>query len=414
MCAVTRTTPFFGVLFLALGCAPKVDQPCSRRVNSVAAPTVPVVLSGAPVTVSVGLPIIVVCDEGPPQARSVVTSVLDVNNVELSHTATPPVTSTFEGYSTDITFTPTSGGVYTITTTFEPAIGTIQRQVQVVADRTHEAPVAVLTGAACTMVSQVGTVLACQHADSVDLYRDGVILQTVPGRGMVAADQVLWVWGNGTVNRLEDTGAGPLQERSAALAFPDQPTASLTATTTRLMAVLNQSQQPSPTYVEVSATVLGTLQFRSLSLPTPLAAATSGLLALSAGQVAYGAVGGQLCVVTLDPLAASCRPVQLDVFAAEGDALWVRGVDNPGVGFVRVVSGEPTLTLLTARADPLLVDTQTPQPYFRWVNRAVFPRMPELMLETWAPTLTDAKRLGVGRGVVWFADSAGTVTVYAR
>lgn len=413
MCAVTRTTPLFGVLFLALGCPPKVDQPCSRRVNSVAAPTVPVVLSGGPVTVSVELPIIVVCDEGPPQARSAVTSVLDVNNFELSHTATPPTTSTIEGYSTDITFTPTTGGVYTLTTTFEPALGTIQRQVQVVADRTHEAPLAVLTGAACTAVSKVGTALACQHADSVDLYRDGVVIQTVPGRGMVAADQVLWVWGDGLVNRLEDVGAGPLEARSATLAFPDQPSASRAATSTRLMSVVNESQQPAPTYFEVTLTGEN-LQFQALTMPTPLVAATSGLLALSTGEVAYGAAGGQLCVVALKPLSANCRPVQLDVFAAEGDALWVRGVDNPGVGFVRVVGGEPSLTLLTARADPVLVDTQAAQPYFRWVNRAVFPRLPELMLETWAPSLADAKRLGVGRGVVWFADAAGTISVYAR
>lgn len=413
MCAVTRTTPFFGVLFLALGCAPKVDQPCSRRVNSVAAPTVPVVLSGAPVTVSVELPIIVVCDVGPPQARSVVTSVLDVNNLELSHTATPPATSTLDGYSTDITFTPSTGGVYTITTTFEPALGTIQRQVQVVGDRTHDAPLAVLSQAACTAVSQVGTALACQHADSVDVYRDGGVIQSVPGHGMVAADQVLWVWGNGIVNRLEEVGPGPLQVRSATLAFPDQPSASRAATSTRLMAVVNESQQPNPTYAEVALSG-ESLQFQSLSLPTPLTTATSGLLALSGGEVAYGAAGGQLCVVTLSPLAANCRPVQLDVFAAEGDALWVRGVDNPGVGFVRVVAQEPSLTLLTARADPVLVDTQATQPFFRWVNRAVFPRLPDLVLETWAPSLADAKRLGVGRGVVWFADAAGTVTVYAR
>jgi hypothetical protein len=403
-----RMTLVAGLCGLLAGCAPGgLQEGCSRRLNSIDPPPPAVVLTGPVATVEMTLPIIVVCPAGAPEASGVTTGVLDGVNAAVPSSATPPSTST-EGYSTSMSFTPDSGGVYTLSATFEPSIGSSQRQVQVVSDLSAAPPLD--RADACSSFERLETAVICRRAGSLEVRRAGAAVQTLTAEASLAAGRVLWVWAQGNVTRYEDTGAGPLVGTGSA-PFPDARSATVGAEADRVLAVTGAASALA--YQELRAADAG-LAARTLALPGPGPSSTSGLLPVDANTIAYGATNSTLCVISLAPLAASCTPIDLQVYDREGEVLWVRGLaDDPSVGYLRVQLGAPAVTLMTARAPDLLTDPRLNRPVFRWASRSVFPRLPDLVLESWGPQ-GEGTTAGVGQGVVWFVDAAGAGTVFER
>jgi hypothetical protein len=403
---MTLAAALFGLL---AGCAPGgLQDGCSRRLNSIEAPPPPVVLSGAPALVDMTLPIIVICPAGPPQAADVTTLVLDGESAPVPSRSSPASTSTTEGYSTTVTFTPDAGGVYTVSTTFEPAIGVSQRQVQVLSDLSAAVPLDRAQG--CASFERLERALLCRRPASLDVRRDGGVVQTLSADGSLVAGRVLWAWAQGSVTRYEDRGAGPLVATGSA-PFPDARSATVAAEEDRLLAVVGAA--PALGYQELSASD-GGLTSRALALPGPAPSSTSGLLPVDGNTIAYGANDSTLCVISLSPLTSTCTPIALQVYAREGGVLWVRGLaDDPAVGYLRVLLAAPSVTLMTARAPSQLIDPRLARPIFRWSSRSVFPRLPDLVLESWAPQ-SAGTTAGVGQGVVWFVDANGAGTVFER
>lgn len=415
------------VVISACGSNSPPGAPCSKKLQPSPPPTVLLTLVGQPITASVDFPLVVVCAGGNPIATSVVTEVLDARLQPVPHDATAPTSSDTQGYSTRVTFTPTTPGLYTLSARFEPGLGIARREVLVVVDRTAEPPAVVFTPETpCDALSELGPYVLCERATAgvVDVYAGGVRVQSEPADFVSAAPGAAWTRAGDVVTRWVP-GDGGLEGTS----FDGVDAGAVGLTHAAEDDVLRFVAGAA--YRELRVAEDGGLLAADVRALPVEASGRSGLLVLDGGgALAFDARtdGGllpddagvpvrQVCRVDLsgaDGGGPLCTRLTLDLGARQGDALWLRAHDTARVGLLRYLgaTGSPDVVFLAAQPFALQ-DQGRPLPYFTWNTYTVVLRPDDLLLEAFKPPEGRVKT-GASPTHVWFVTQDGGVALHRR
>lgn len=364
----------------------------------VAKPPVPLVFVGEPQAIELLMPPAVFCQNGNPRSTGVTTDLVDPQNQAISHTHTEPTSSDTKGYSTTVSFTPTTPGVYHLSARFEPALGLVQREVQVVLDRSMEAPaLRMRISSACDEVFPLRDAVLCRRGTQLSVLRDGGTELTEPIVGLTSSAGVAWWWSASQLTRAEDVDGG-LTRVDLALALP------VGATSVQA----DQFLRAGSSLLEVTF-VDGGLSLRDWGFP--IAAVGPGLA--RAGSVVGFATATQLCTAAEDA-SVFCIDSPLTPGVGEGNVLWLRGDSKGTVGLARFSDAvqEPAVLFLPAQSVSL-TDTKLPVPYFTWSGRVVTVRASDLTLEAWKSPGT-VMRQTVTTEHVLFQLTTGELVVYRR
>lgn len=425
-------------LGLISGCGSNTapPAPCSKKLQQPPPPAVLLTLVGEAITVPIDFPLVIACAGGNPVATSAETQVLDARLQPVPHDATAPTSSDTQGYSTRVTFTPTSPGLYSLSARFEPGLGIARREVLVLVDRTAEAPAAVFTpAAACDALSELPPFVLCERtaAAALDVYVDGGRVTTLPAALVSMAPGAVWTLSGDAVARwvpgdggLEGDVLSGVDAGAVGLAHHAQDDV------LRLVSGAD--------FLSVRAGDAGLAVDDARVLPFA-ASGRSGLLVLDGGAaLAFDALtdGGTLgadagapledggrapppelrrvCRVDLSGAdgGTGCTPLLLELGARQGEALWLRANDTRRVGLLRYLGGTGAPDVVFLAAQPFaLQDQGKPLPYFTWNTYTVVLRPEDLLLEAFKPPVGRV-RTGASPTHVWFVTADGQVSLHRR
>lgn len=416
-------TAFAAVLLLSTcGGSTLAGAQCARRTSGIPVPPIVVALTNRSITVPLELPLIISCPAGNPIATTAITEVLDAAQRPVDHEYTAPTSSDLHGYATKVTFTPATPGVYFLTARFEPGLGVIQREVQVVLDRSADQPVEVFRGidAGCEDIGALGAHTLCSNSGGVHVIRAGQVEQVIAAQGASLAPHALWTWTGSEVSRWAEEDGG-LSRVSASVTLPAAGRTHA-ATDERLVAIASGTSTMNELVFAQGQLRLS----RTLPLPDGVTKGESGLLLLSGDGLAWGTpkrVEGEnvveparLCIYHLTPkLEGACAPADADILSREGDALWFRSRTGTGgvrFGVIRVVgeSSAPSLSFMPAQ--PELAESGKAQPLYSWDGRLVLSRAKDFVFEAW-PVNTTATG-GSSETHAWYTTFAGETVVFRR
>lgn len=385
---------------LILGCgAPRRLEPCAPSATGTMTPQILISLTGAPTEVELLLPPAVFCPKGNPVATSVVTEVLDSMNQPVAHVHSEPTSSNTNGYSTRVTFTPTSRGVLYLTARFEPALGLARRQHQVALERSGEAPWAsTRLGALCDEVAALGSAVWCRRGGRLELSRAGAVIANEPAVGMKTAGDVGWSWTSSSLSRVVERDGGLVRAELTLAIAPG----AIAVTEDRWLLGNDAG------FVEVSVGADGGLSARSWTVEAAFAPISGPGLAL-AGEVAGWSTGTRVCAGAPDA-SVSCVDTPLQSLAGEGSALWLRGVESGVVAQARISSdgGVPLVLFVPAQGNALM-DARQPYPAFAWNGMLIAVRAEDLSFEAWGVRGTVARQTVTGPFVVFQLQSGETI-----
>lgn len=387
--------------FLA-SCGPQAQVPNCNRVSIISGTTpVAASLAGQPVTLELLALANVICASGGPVATDVVVEVRDARNLVVAETHTTP-RKTSNGSTTDVTFTPTTPGVYFIDARFEPAVGATQRAHLVVADRAGQ-PAELISSltADCDALHPLGDTLACATSASVTFWRDGhPVGAAIDGPGLEADsdDGVLWVRTSTSLLRFE-AGDGGLSQTGAPWPLRG---GGVGVTADRYVAA-RDAELRSASFTD------GGLVTTTAVLPEPV---SGGGLAFSGDALGWS-TPAKVCALTADG-GAGCRPLESTRSLAERDVLWVR-TKSASSGFAqwRVFDDASPPSLRPVPASSSLVDVSQQRPVFSWSGRFVSVRRDDLVFEAW-PLVADVRGVTVTPSHVVLRQRDGRVLVYRR
>jgi hypothetical protein len=175
-------------------------------------------IAGTPTTLEMLLPV----ECGNRMPTGVTVSVLGPSDENVPVDAGTPQSGT-AGFTTDVTFTPTTPGGYHIAARFEPNLGLAQYDLVAAADR-RDAGFAVLTtdssnvdGCDHVEVSPSGRLVCIDNTAGSKVYdRDQVTISNFDGIAEYA-DGVLWQSNNGSLTRFVDSDAGFVAHESGSI-----------------------------------------------------------------------------------------------------------------------------------------------------------------------------------------------------
>lgn len=393
------------VIFSALACGPprRLD-PCSPSATGVSDQPVLVALVGQRVELELLLPPAVFCSGGNPLATAVVTEVLDAMNRPVAHTHSSPSSSNSSGYSTQVTFTPTTAGVHYLSARFEPALGITQRQLQVALERSDETPwQRTRLGALCDEVLPLREAVLCRRGTLVTLVRDGGVELSESVTSIASSGAAGWLWTDTRLTRLFDIDGGV--ERSE---LP------LSSSRTSVGATEDRWVQPGGSgFIEV-AFVDGGLRQRDRSVGNSGGDLSGPGLALAGDTIGW-ASSTSICALAPD---ASVNCVQsetpLQPNASEGSALWLRGAQSGVMALARFDPRGSNPVVLFVPAQPAaLQEARLSRPIFSYAGRLVVVRADDLSFEAWrapGPIL----RQTVTEAFVVFQLQSGETVIYRR
>jgi hypothetical protein len=341
-----------------------------------------VLLENTVAEVEVLLPPAVFCQDGNPVATAVATEILSASNTPIAHTNTAPASSDTRGYSTVVTFTPPGPGVYFVTGRFEPSLGVGRRLVQVLADRTQEAPALRLPyGSMCDEVFGLSRLALCRRGQDVSVLGaatdGGAALSAFSESGVVglaSADGAAWWWTSSTVTRAVEVN-GALERTTLPLALGQGSIA------VRGDALLRAASDAVEVFVQGDGG-LGSAQ-RALAVNSTAPGVSRR------GSTLGVATGTQLCTLGDEAPDASVRCIDSEGLvgaASERDVLWLRGAETGIIGMARVTSPDqdPEVQFLEAQSSAML-DTKQGIPAFSWNGKLLSVRPDDLTLEAWQP-----------------------------
>ena len=360
-------------------------------------------LVGEPTEVELVLPPAVFCPNGNPVATEVVTEVLDAQNRPVAHVHDQPVSSNTRGYSTRITFTPTSAGVHYLTARFEPGLGLARRQQQVALERGGEPPwVRTTLGAPCDEVAPLGGAVLCRRGTQLQISRLGAVESTETIAGLATAGEVGWLWTGSQLSRVVELDGGltrtalPLSIGPGALAVTED------------RWVLGAGAG----FLEVRLGEDGGLAERRWSVDPAFAPISGPGLALE-GEVVGWSTATRVCAGAPDA-AVACLDTPLQPLAGEGASLWLRGVDTGVVAQARVsAAGGVPVVLFVPAQNGSLMEARQDHPSFSWDGRLVAVRADDLSFEAWRAPGPVARQTATGASVV-FQLVAGETFVFRR
>ena len=168
-------------------------------------------LPGKQLKISLTIPRFVSCGPGSI-SDEVVTEVLDPSNRKVEHTHLGPTQiSGGSAFATTLSFTPQTAGSYHLSARFEPSIGSVQVDVDVAIDRTSAPSRLLSLGTTCSAleVTDGGLVLCLAPGDSLKVFRDDLLLQSMDADDFAVAGAQVWTTRLGVVKRHSDLG-GPM------------------------------------------------------------------------------------------------------------------------------------------------------------------------------------------------------------
>lgn len=411
-------------LISACGSSAAPGSPCSPRLNTPPPPPPLVTLEARAVTVSLEFTPVIACAGGNPLATAVETQVLNPRQQPVPHSTSAPQSGGTQGYSTTVTFTPETPGLYSLSARFEPGLGVARREVLAVADRTASAPAGTFhPPGPCDEVSALGPWAVCASAArGLELFRDGGLEAVLPAELSALTAHAAWTLADGGVTRWAVDGDALVSASLEGVAFPGAGLAHA-ATDDGWRAVEGAR------FVEVAVDGGALLLAQAAALPVA-ASGRSGLLVVDGPAVAFDALAvdggplrddgdGGVRTVCRVPLAADdagvvCHALKLELGARQGDALWLRSLEAKRVGLLRYLGGQPPPSVTFLAAQPVaLVDQGEPLPFFTWSTFTVVVRPKDFVLEAFAPPAGRVKT-GASATHVWFVTSEGQVTVHRR
>lgn len=383
------------VLVVGCGQAPPVD--CSPSAINPGVPVIPVGLTGQPMSLTLRLQPAVICTSGNPRSTSVATTVINGENQPIAHQRTAPTSGTSQGYSTTVTFTPDSPGVYYLEASFEPALGTARAQLQVLRDASDAGPaLQVMVSPPCLEIDLLGAFALCRRDDGLTVIDgDGGVVLRAPARGFAASGDTAWWWDDGSLTRarvdadgglgfeLLDGGLGTVLAASAndeGLVVSRSAGLTLFDSTDGGVTRVERSVAPRAPSAPGVARLKGTIGF------------------VSAGAICASAEDGGV----------ACATGALQPGAGEANGLWLR-TSVGTVAFARLTErgSVPNVTSLAAQSTQLS-DSDAPIPFFIWTGRVVTVRADDLTLEAWPEVQSRARSvthnavaLQMGSGQVW-------------
>lgn len=435
-CRVLRWLLASVVVISACGSNSPPTPPCSKRLQKPPPPTVLLTLVGQPITASLDFPLVLACAGGNPIATSAVTEVLDAQLLPVPHDSTAPTSSDTQGYSTRVTFTPMTPGLYSLSARFEPGLGIARREVLVVIDRTAEAPAVVFTPEApCDALGEVPPFVLCERsADGVvDVYLGGARVQTeaadfvspAPGAAWTRAGETVtrWVPGDGGLDGTTfdglDVGAAGLTHAAeddvlrfvAGDAYRELRAidGGLVATEVRTLEVAASGR--SGLLVLDGGAALG-----FDAQPDGGVLTTDAGLLLNDGGMVPPTPLRTVCRVDLSGVdgGPACTSLTLELGARQDDALWLRAPDTGRVGLLRYRGATGGADVVFLAAQPFaLQDQGRPFPYFTWNTYTVVLRTDDLLLEAFKPPAGRVKA-GASPTHVWFVTQDGSVALHRR
>lgn len=387
---------------LALGCGPLRRDQCSPSATGFTDPPIIVTLVGEAVDVELLLPPAVFCPQGNPVATDVVTEVLDAANRPVAHVHSAPTSSNTAGYSTHVTFTPATAGVYYLTARYEPALGITQRQIQVARERSGEVPwLRTTLGPVCDEVLPLRDAVLCRRGTQVSFVRDGGATSTETISAMATAGDTAWLWTGARLSRLVDVDGG-FERTDVAMAVSS---GAIAVTPDKWVQGTNAE------FVELRA-LDGGLTEQRWTIDAGFAPITGPGLSL-AGEVVGWVAPTKVCAGAPD-VPVRCVDSPLQPLAAEGSALWLRGTESGIVALARISrdGGEPLVLFVPAQSSALM-DARQSRPVFSWNGRLVAVRADDLSLEAWrAPG--PASRQTVTESFVVFQLTSGETVIFRR
>jgi hypothetical protein len=391
---------FLLIGLMVLGCGPqrRID-PCSPSATGVQDPPVLVSFVGQPVDVELLLPPAVFCPGGNPVSTAVTTEVLDAMNRPIAHVHSDPSSSNTAGYTTRVTFTPTSAGVHYISARFEPALGITQRQLQVALERSGETPwQRTNLGAVCEEVLPLREAVLCRRGSQVTLVRDGGVELTETVTAIASSGSAGWLWTDTRLSRLFDVDGGV--ERAD---FPIAAGRSAFAVTEDRW---------------VQATVAGfhEVSFVDGGLGLRVRTGTgdvSGPNLVISGDTIGWASNTNLCALAPDA-GVRCIDSPLQPNANEGNVLWLRGADTGVMAQARFDANGSDPSVIFVPAQPTaLLDARFSRPIFSYDGRLVAVRPDDFSFEAWRSPGVIARQTVTDAFVVFQLQSGETV-IYRR
>lgn len=202
------------LLFVATGCLPTVDVSpppvCDVGDAGISTPGGAAVLIDQPVTVIASRR----SPTCPPSLEvTLQATVTDALALELPSTLAGPF-ARGQFVSAEVSFTPRRPGLHSVQVTFDPALGRATNEVLAVEPMRLGVRVGSVDASVRCQAEDVtarGAWLCLETAASrVSVWRGGMQLQSFAAVGFSRVDEVLWVFGRGTLERFEDLGGDVL------------------------------------------------------------------------------------------------------------------------------------------------------------------------------------------------------------
>lgn len=382
-----------------VACGPQQQVPNCNRVSIVSgeAPAA-VSLINEQVTVSLLGLSEVICAVGGPVATEVVVEVRDEQNLLVVETHTPPQKQR-NGFSTDVTFTPTKPGVYFLEARFEPAVTATQRRHIVVDDKADQSPQLIATvSESCDALYPVGEMIICTQPPTLfSFWLDGGVVERSHGR-VAADDGIAWLDENSPQRRVTFSDGGVRSTE-----FSLRPDGVPGADAERLVLA-------TPREVREVVVTDGGLETRSKELASPSSLLSAPGIAVAGDAFAW--VSEQNACVR-GAAGAQCRAVEHKATRVERDTVWVK---SPGA-----VSGlaqwrvfpNGTALLRAVNSSPVLLEVSNVPAVFTWNGRYVTVRRDDLTFEAW-PRIDQVEQFTVTPSHVVFRTKTNEVRVYRR
>lgn len=363
------------------------------------APPVEVTLVNEPVTIELLGLLQVFCEKNGPVANDVVVTVRDAHGVlvDETHTSVQPRSN---GFSTEVTFTPTTPGTYVLEARFEPSVASVKQLHVVADDRATDQPELIsMIDQRCTTIHPLGNSLLCLSSRGAEVWVDGGVVDSLPGWPLETDDGVSWLFLGNSVMRLEAVDGGI---RRDSLALPFHPVG-MSADREHIVQV--------DAFVQDIVFSDGGLEHR----PRAIAKAPESypLMIARAGDNLAAASSSQLCSLGATATTFDCRVLHNFQRRTERNVVWFSASETPTIVEQFRVNDDSTTELRAFPSSPRLELAPQSWPLFTWNRRFATVRPDDLSLELW-PKLDGVVTVTITPSHVAFQTSTNQVFVYRR
>jgi len=317
------------LLFVVTGCLPTIDvsppQVCDVGDAGVSTPGGAAVLIDQPLTVIASRR----APTCPPSLDvTLQATVTDPASLELPSTLTGPF-ARGQFVSAEVTFTPRRAGLHSVQVTFDPSLGRATNEVLAVEPMRLGARVGSVDSTVRCQAEDVtpkGAWLCLESGVSqVSAWRNGMQLQSFPAIGFARVDEVIWLFGRGSLERFVDLGGDVLVRQPDALLKLDVDLAQGELVAIDRDAVVVVTDGAVHVHTRVGQ---GFERSPAVQLPRGLCVGSPRVMPVSRTEIALSCGSRpdwlRFCRVPLDaPAMTRCRELPGRLAGASADGLWL-------------------------------------------------------------------------------------------